>query len=51
MNGRDQVFVPFLSALGRIFGELPPELEEQVRRLWASQLKDLGTAMVAIDSL
>jgi hypothetical protein len=50
-QGREQVFVPLLSALGRIFGELPPELEEQVRRLSASQLKELGSEMVAIASL
>jgi len=50
-RGREQVFVPFFRILGRVVGDLPPEVKEQVRKLSESQLEELGDVVLAFTSL
>ena len=51
IQGREQVLVPFLRLLGRVLGDLPPEMEQQVRKLSEKQLEELGDAVVTFTSL
>jgi len=50
-QGREQVFVPFLRLLGRVIGDVPPEVREEILKLSASQLEELGDAVLTFNSL
>jgi len=49
--GREQMLVPFLRLLGRVIGDVPPEVREEILKLSASQLEELGDAVLTFNSL
>jgi hypothetical protein len=50
-KGREEMSVPFLRLLRRVIGDVPPEVREEILKLSALQLEQLGEAVATFNSL